>query len=128
MSAVFARARRHAPVASRIVAAIVGGYALGALSSVAALALPMSATQGVVTGMLASFLVYTGAVIWVFLARSATRAWAGLAVVAVPLALAAWWAASVASATNHAVNRMDSAASIASAASARTKPQQGQSQ
>ncbi|QGZ65152.1 DUF3649 domain-containing protein [Paraburkholderia acidisoli] len=122
MSAAFARARRHAPVASRVVAAIVGGYALGALSSVAALALPMSATQGVVTGMLASFVVYTGAVIWVFLARSATRAWAGLALVAAPLALAAWWASSVASATNHAASH------LASTASAATKAQEGKPQ
>lgn len=101
MSAVFARTRRHGPLASRIVAAIAGGYALGALASVASLALPMSAPQGVIAGMLASFVIYTAAVIWVFIARSATRAWLGLAVAALPLALAAWWA-SCASAGNAA--------------------------
>jgi len=39
----------------------------------------------VLAGMQASFLVYAGAVIWVFAARSARRAWLGLAVVALPL-------------------------------------------
>lgn len=77
---------------SRIVAAIAGGYALAALVSVAALALPISRPQAVLTGMLASFAVYAGAVVWVFAVRSAARAWTGLLVVAVPLLLAAWYA------------------------------------
>ena len=83
---------------SRIVAAILGGYALAALSSVAALALPMDRAQAVLTGMLASFAVYAGAVVWVFAVRSAWRAWAGLLTVAAPLLLAAWsvWRAGVA--------------------------------
>ncbi|RYF65060.1 MAG: DUF3649 domain-containing protein [Comamonadaceae bacterium] len=80
---------RTAPLLSRIVAALFGGYALAALSSVAALALPMERAQAVLTGMQASFIVYTLAVIWVFAVRSATRAWAGLLVAAVPLGLAA---------------------------------------
>ena len=67
------------------------GYALAALSSVAALALPMRVTEGVLTGLMASFVVYTCAVIWVFAVRSATRAWVGLLIAAVPLAAAAWW-------------------------------------
>jgi hypothetical protein len=85
---------RHAPLASRIVAAIFGGYALAALVSVAALALPMSKPQAVLTGMLASFIVYACAVIWVFAVRSACRAWGGLLIVAAPLLIAAWsvWA------------------------------------
>ncbi|WP_223677541.1 DUF3649 domain-containing protein [Azospirillum agricola] len=78
------------PLVSRIVAALFGGYALAALASVAVLALPMSKPQAVLTGMLASFAVYAGAVIWVFAARSAPRAWTGLLVVAAPLLLAAW--------------------------------------
>ena len=82
---------RSAPLLSRIVAALFGGYALAALSSVAALALPMERAQAVLTGMQASFLIYTLAVIWVFAVRSARRAWAGLLVAAVPLGLAAAW-------------------------------------
>jgi hypothetical protein len=81
---------RAGPLVSRIVAAIGGGYVLAALFSVAVLALPMARAQAVITGMLASFAIYTGAVIWVFAVRSAWRAWAGLVVAAVPLLLAAW--------------------------------------
>lgn len=81
---------RVGALVSRIVAAMLGGYAIAALASVAVLALPMDKSQAVITGMLASFAIYAGAVVWVFAVRSAWRAWAGLIVVAVPLALAAW--------------------------------------
>lgn len=90
MNALMRRARHIAPLVSRIVAAVFGGYALAALTSVAALALPMSKPQAVLAGMLASFLIYAGAVIWVFAARSARRAWAGLLAAAMPLLAAAW--------------------------------------
>lgn len=87
------------PLISRIVAAILGGYTLAALTSVAALALPISKPQAVLTGMLASFAVYAGAVIWVFAVRSARRAWLGLLLAALPLLLAAWpaWSTGAAS-------------------------------
>ena len=91
MSAVLERARNVGPLVSRIVAAMFGGYALAALMSVATLALPISKPQAVLTGMLASFLIYTGAVIWVFAVRSAWKAWAGLIIAAAPLGLAAWY-------------------------------------
>lgn len=90
MNALVDRVRSTAPLVSRIIAALFGGYALAALSSVAVLALPMSKPQAVLTGMLASFLIYAGAVIWVFAVRSAAKAWAGLIIAAVPLLLAAW--------------------------------------
>ncbi|ANN79519.1 DUF3649 domain-containing protein [Bordetella flabilis] len=89
MPAFFSPHARLGPLVSRILAALLGGYALAALGSVAALALPISAPQGVLTGMLASFAVYTGAAIWVFAVRSAWRAWAGLLVAALPLLAAA---------------------------------------
>jgi len=89
ITAVVQRALRLAPLASRIVAALFGGYALAALTSVAALALPGSVAQTVLTGMMLGFLVYAGAVIWVFWARSAARAWAGLAWVGLPLSVVA---------------------------------------
>ena len=90
MNALAQRVRSTGPLISRIVAALFGGYALAALSSVAVLALPMSKPQAVLSGMLASFAIYAAAVIWVFAVRSALRAWTGLIVVAVPLSLAAW--------------------------------------
>lgn len=90
MMAVLRGVWRTGPLVSRIVAAIGGGYAVAALASVAVLALPMSRPQAVLTGMLASFAIYTCAVIWVFAVRSAWRAWVGLAIVALPLFAAAW--------------------------------------
>ena len=82
--------RAVAPLLSRIIAALLGGYGLAALSSVAVLALPVSKPQAVIAGMLASFLVYAGAVIWVFAVRNAWRAWGGLLLAALPLLRAAW--------------------------------------
>lgn len=91
MTSVAGRARVIVPLVSRIVAALFGGYALAAVASVAALALPISKPQAVLTGMLASFAIYAGAVVWVFAVRSAGRAWAGLLIMAAPLLVSAWW-------------------------------------
>ena len=85
----FAALAAWLPLVSRIIAALLGGYLLAALCSVAALALPMDRQQAVFTGMLASFLLYAGAVVWVFAVRSARRAWLGLALAAAPLWLLA---------------------------------------
>jgi hypothetical protein len=90
MTSLVHRVRSTGPLVSRIVAALFGGYALAALSSVAVLALPLSKPQAVLTGMLASFAIYAGAVIWVFAARTALKAWAGLLLVAAPLLPLAW--------------------------------------
>ena len=90
MNSLVHRVRSTGPLISRIVAALFGGYALAALFSVAVLALPLSKPQAVLTGMLASFAIYAGAVIWVFAVRSALKAWAGLIIVAVPLLPLAW--------------------------------------
>ncbi len=76
-------------VASRAVAAIAGGYLLAALAAaVLALTLPTSRAEAAVTGTLVSFLVYAVAVMWVFAARSAARAWLGLALPSAVLGLA----------------------------------------
>jgi hypothetical protein len=85
-------ARDHGPLTSRILAALFGGYAVAALASVAVLALPADRIQAAISGMLLSFAVYAGAVVWVFAVRSARRAWTGLAVAAIPLLAAAWLA------------------------------------
>lgn len=64
---------------SRIAAALFGGYVLANLLSLAlAGLLPLSRADTVLTAMLLSFVIYTAAVVWVFAARSAGRAWAGL--------------------------------------------------
>jgi hypothetical protein len=84
-------ATRTAGVAARTVGAIGGGYALAASAAAAAAAwLPLSRPEATLAGMLASFAVFAGAILWCFAARSAIRALAGLAL---PLALllTAWW-------------------------------------
>ncbi|CAG9168497.1 DUF3649 domain-containing protein [Cupriavidus respiraculi] len=81
--------RYRLAVASRAVAAIGGGYVLAAAATtVLSLVLPLSRSEAVVTATLLSFLVYAGAVIWVFAARSAWRAWIGIALPAAALGLA----------------------------------------
>lgn len=66
-------------IVSRILAAVLGGYAL-ATSSGAALAglLPASRADAVLGAMLSAFAIHAAAVLWAFAARSATRAWFGL--------------------------------------------------
>ncbi|MCO6417751.1 DUF3649 domain-containing protein [Siccirubricoccus sp. KC 17139] len=85
------RGWRWPGVLSRILAAVVGGYALGALVAIAcALLLPFARSEAVITGMMLSFAAYAGAVLWAFAARSAWRAWAGLLLPALLLAAASW--------------------------------------
>lgn len=74
-------------VTSRILAALLGGYALAALASVClGLWLPMPRADAVTSAMMTSFLVYLVAVLWCFACRSAWQAWFGLAVPGVVLA------------------------------------------
>ena len=63
-------------VASRCVAAIVGGYALAtAITVFLSLALPGPRAEVVVFASLMSFVFYLLAVLWVFAAKTAWRAW-----------------------------------------------------
>lgn len=72
-------------VASRAIAGALGGYALASLvTAVLSLALPLltgtSRASALLTATMLSFAVYALAVVWVFSARNALRAWAGLAI------------------------------------------------
>lgn len=78
-------------VASRALAAIVGGYALTALATTAlAIFLPLSRSEASMTATLLSFVIYTCVVLWVFATRSATRAWLGIVAPAVVLGALVW--------------------------------------
>jgi hypothetical protein len=88
VSAVIEKIRFVAPLLSRIVIALFGGYGLAALSSMAMLALPMTRPEAVLAGTLLSFVVYVLAAIWVFAARSARWACGGMVLAAVLLLLA----------------------------------------
>jgi len=89
---VSAGVRYRLGVAARAAAAILGGYGIAALfAAVLALCLPaafgMARSEAAMTGTLVSFIVFALAVMWVFAARTAWRAWGGLAVLALPLGL-----------------------------------------
>ncbi|MGI4837379.1 MAG: DUF3649 domain-containing protein [Janthinobacterium lividum] len=76
-------------VASRIVAAALGGYALAALASIClAWTLPLTRPEAVVSSMMLAFVVYLIVVLWCFACRSAWRAWAGIALPGLLLAVA----------------------------------------
>ncbi|EJL85094.1 Protein of unknown function (DUF3649) [Herbaspirillum sp. CF444] len=71
--------RYRLDVAARVLAAIVGGYALAAAAAaLLAVLLPMPRAEAVIAATLLSFIVFCCAVLWVFAARTAWRAWAGL--------------------------------------------------
>lgn len=83
--------RRRLSVGSRALAALVGGYALAALSSVAlALAMKTPGDEGYYAATMPSFLVWALAVLWSFAARTALRAWVGLLSACAFAGLAAW--------------------------------------
>ena len=79
-------------VASRALAAAVGGYALAsALGTLLALLWPVPPAQGVAASTMLSFVWYVVAVLWVFHTRSLARAWLGMLVPAALIALLCWW-------------------------------------
>lgn len=83
--------RHRIAVASRALAALVGGYGLATAFTVAlgrALSLPKEEILN--TAALPAFLLYAGAAVWAFYASSAVRAWLGIGLPAVILSLIAW--------------------------------------
>jgi len=67
-------------ILSRVAAAILGGFIFAsAVVAALPLLLPGSRVEWVLWSTLLGFALWTAAVVWVFAARSATRAWAGLA-------------------------------------------------
>ncbi len=80
-----------APVLSRVLAAILGGYVFSyALTAALARLLPLAPADALIVATLPAFLFYTLAVLWAFAARDAWRAWAGVAL-ALPLLLVGFW-------------------------------------
>ncbi len=66
-------------VASRSLAALLGGYLLASMASVCiALVAPLPKVDATLTGLLLSFVFYLLAFIWCFACRSAWHAWLGV--------------------------------------------------
>ncbi|MEY6434126.1 hypothetical protein ABC977_17120 [Thioalkalicoccus limnaeus] len=79
------------PVASRTGAAVLGGYALAhTLPLAVTAAMGMPAAEAVLAAIQLSFVVYAGAVLWAFAARSVLIAWFGLLLPATLAGLVAW--------------------------------------
>lgn len=73
------RVRYRWMVLSRCLAAVFASYGLAAVSCVfLSFALPLPRAEAVYVASLLSFLVYVVAVLWVFAARTAWRAWLGV--------------------------------------------------
>lgn len=77
---------------SRSAAAIFGGYALTSAAVIfLGAVLPLPKSQAILAASLASFAVYTAAIVWVFAVQDNRRAWLGLLLPAVVLTLLGWW-------------------------------------
>jgi len=84
-------ARYRWAVASRVAAAVLGGYALAsATAACLAVWLPLARVDAVITAMLAAFVAYAIGATWVFATRNAWRAWAGMLAPAALLAALFW--------------------------------------
>ena len=78
-------------IASRVLAALVGGYALAyGFAAFLSVYLPLARPDRVAFAGLFSFAVWTAVVIYVFAARSATCAWLWLGGLTLALGLAAF--------------------------------------
>ncbi|WP_340115249.1 DUF3649 domain-containing protein [Pelagibius sp. 7325] len=80
-----------AAMALRIAVGIVGGYALACAVAIwISYVLPLARADAVLTGQLISFIVYAGAVLWVFAVRSALRATVGISLAILAFSALAW--------------------------------------
>jgi len=72
-------ARYRWRVASRVLAAVVGGYALTSVVTVLlALLWPLPKAEAVLASSMLSFALYAGVLVWIFAARRLRVVWLGL--------------------------------------------------
>lgn len=92
MTAWSTDARHRWAVFSRVLAASVGGYGLTwAAIVLVALIWPLPRAEAVGLATMLGFVIYAVVAMWVFVTRSAWRAWAGIAGWTVVLAALDWW-------------------------------------
>ncbi|MFV0278906.1 MAG: DUF3649 domain-containing protein [Parahaliea sp.] len=86
-------------VASRVLAAVLGGYALTSAATVLlALIWPLPQAEAVVASTLLSFTVYTCVIVWIFATRRLRTVWLGLVIATAACAALSWLLMPVASA------------------------------
>lgn len=84
----------HLAVAARSATAVIGGYLFSYAAAIwLSHILPMARVEAVMSGLLASFCFYAGAIIWAFGARTVTRAVVGIALSTAIVGFLAWSAA-----------------------------------
>jgi hypothetical protein len=85
---------RRLAIASRLLAALAGGYLIANTFAIllarTLLLMSFERADGVMIGVIISFPIYAGAVLWAFAARSAMRAWLGLLSIAGVFGAVAW--------------------------------------
>jgi hypothetical protein len=80
---------RRIGIGLRVLAGVGGGYGIAAMSTMLlSTSLPLPRAEAVLAASMASFAIFTAAIVWAFAARSVARAWIGLAVPAALLGLA----------------------------------------
>ena len=83
--------RAHSDVLWRTLAAVAGGYAVANIVPVALIAgWGLARVDAALVALQLSFLIYAGAVMWAFGARSVRSAWMGVIVVVVLASIVVW--------------------------------------
>lgn len=78
-------------IALRVLAAVLGGYALAAaFATLLAFTLPLTRIDAVLVGLVTSFIAYTAAALWCFATKKLWKAWAGTMLPAGLFAAIAW--------------------------------------
>ena len=79
-------------VASRVLAAVVGGYALTSAATVLlALIWPLPKAEAVAASTMLSFTLYTVVILWIFTAKRLRTIWLGLFISTALCAGLSWW-------------------------------------
>lgn len=92
MMAVFTETARYRwMIASRVLAAVVGGYALTSAATVLlALVWPLPQAEAVLASTMLSFALYAGILVWIFAVKRLSTVWLGLLAATVFVAAPAW--------------------------------------
>lgn len=92
MMASFSESARYRwIVASRVLAAVVGGYAITSAATVLlALIWPLPQAEAILASSMLSFALYAGVLVWVFAAKRLRTVWLGLVVATAVCAGLSW--------------------------------------
>lgn len=91
MASLSETARYRWMVASRVLAAVLGGYALtSAATVVMALVWPLPQAEAILASTMLSFALYAGVIVWIFSAKRLRTLWLGLVIATAVCAGLSW--------------------------------------